>query len=367
MKKKLLSILLTGVMAMSLMACSGGDTSADGADKTGADSTASQENTDSEQSTDTEAESDNADEAGAAAEGSYKIGAIQLAEHPALDSSYDGFVAALKDKGLIEGENLTIDYQNAQGDISNCDTIATKLVNDQNDLILAIATAAAQAAAGKTSDIPVILTAVTDPASSGLVEDNAAPGGNVTGTSDLTPVKEQIELLKQILPEAKTVGIMYNSSEDNSIFQADIAKAECEAAGLEYQEVTVSELSQIQQVTESLIGKVDVIYIPTDNMLAEGMATVTQVANANKLPCIVGEEGMVINGGLATYGINYYNLGYMAGEQAAAILLDGEDIAQMPIGYLSADDCTLSVNTTTAEELGIEIPSDILDKSAKVE
>ena len=272
-------------------------------------------------------------------EGMTTIGVIQLAEHPALDQSYQGFMDALKDAGYIVGENLKVDFKNAQGDPSNCESIATKFVNDKVDLILAIATNAAQAAANATKDIPIVLTAVTDPAYSGLVDSNENPGGNVTGTSDLTPVEAQIGLLKEILPNAKTVAVMFNGAEDNSIFQANLAKTAIEKNGMTYYEVSVSELGQIQQVVESLVGKVDAIYIPTDNLLAEGMATVAMVANEYKIPIITGEEGMCANGGLATYGLSYYNLGYKAGEQAVAILKGEATPATTPIGYLPAEDC----------------------------
>lgn len=301
-------------------------------------------------------ETENAQETEAAGEAaasgdSYKIGVIQLTEHAALDAANEGFVAALNDAGI----NYTIDQQNAQNDQSTCQTIAEKLVNDGNDLILAIATPAAQAVAGATSEIPILVTAVTDPADAGLVDSNEAPGNNVSGTSDLTPVKEQMELLTQLLPDAKKVGILYCSAESNSEFQAELAKAACAEAGLESEVFTVSSSNEIQQVVESMVGKVDVIYAPTDNTIAAGMATVTMVANDNGLPTICGEEGMVDAGGLATYGIDYYQLGYMAGEQAVDILVNGADISQMPIGYLSADKCTLKTNQETADILGVDL------------
>ena len=368
MKKisKLVSCALAFAMVLSLAACGGNSdqkSTTTAPAETEAVTTAAPAENDTQAPAETEA---GTTAAAADTDGkTFKIGIIQLTEHPALDASYEGFVEGLKASGLEEGVNIEIDYQNAQNEIANCDTIAEKLVNDGCDLILAIATPAAQAVAGKTTTIPILVTAVTDPADAGLVESNDAPGGNVSGTSDLTPVKEQIQLLQQILPDAKKVAIMYCSSEDNSIFQANMAKAECEAANLEYDEVTVSDSSQIQQVVESIVGKYDAVYIPTDNLLAEGMATVTQVANANNLPCIVGEEGMVENGGLATYGIDYFEIGRMAGEQAADILLNGADIATIPIGYLAAEDCSLSVNTTAAKDLGIEIPEDLL-KDANV-
>lgn len=286
----------------------------------------------------------------------YHIGVIQLTEHAALDATNEGFIAALDDAGL----SYEVDQQNAQNDQSACQTIAEKLVNDQNDLIFAIATPAAQAVAGATSDIPILVSAVTDPADAGLVESNEVPGGNVSGTSDLTPVKEQIDLLQQLLPDAKKVGILYCSAEANSEFQANIAIEACEAAGLEYEVFTVSGSNEIQSVVESMASKVDVIYTPTDNTIAAGMATVAMVANEKGIPTICGEEGMVNEGGLATYGIDYYQLGYMAGEQAVDILVNGADISKMPIGYLPAEKCTLATNAETAETLGIDLS--VLDK-----
>ena len=295
-----------------------------------------------------------------------KIGVIQLAEHPALDAGYQGFVDALSDLGYTDGENIVIDFNNAGGDTANCTTIADKLVNNKSDLILAIATPAAQAVASKTTEIPIVGTAITDFAVAGLADTNEAPGGNVSGSSDLNPVAEQLSLLTQILPDAKTVGILYCSSEDNSRLQADMAKAECEKLGLTWEEFTVSDSSTIQAVTESMIGKVDAVYVPTDNLLAEGMSTVTMVTNANNLPCIVGEEGMVQNGGLATYGLSYYNLGRLAGEMAAKVL-EGAKIGEQPVAYLAASDCTLCTNTTAAADLGITIPEDLLSQATIIE
>ena len=293
----------------------------------------------------------------------YKIGVIQLVEHAALDAAYKGFVDGLKEAGFEDGKNITIDYQNAQGDQSNCQTIANKLINDQNNLILAIATPAAQAVANTTKDIPILVTAVTDPAAAKLVASNEAPGGNVSGTSDLTPVKEQIGLITKLVPSVKKVGLLYCSSEANSKFQIEIAKKELEALGLEGVEATVSNSNEIQQVTQSLVGKVEAIYIPTDNMLAAGMATVAQVTTPSKLPVVVGEEGMVTNGGTATYGINYYNLGKLTAAQAVAILKDGKKTAEMPIEY--ASECTLVVNEEALKAMGIELPQELSDQLVK--
>lgn len=286
-----------------------------------------------------------------------KIGIIQLVEHPALDKNYQGFVDGLAEAGFVDKKNIVIDYQNAQGEQANCVTIAEKFVNDRDDLIFAIATPAAQAVANATTTIPVLVSSVTDPESAKLVAKNTAPGGNVTGTSDLTPCEAQMNLLKKLCPDAKTVGMLFCSSEQNSFFQVSLAKAACEKLGLKTIEGSVSNSNEIAQVVQSLCGKCDVIYSPTDNMIAAGMTTVAQVANENKIPTIVGEEGMVQSGGLATYGINYYELGKQTAKMAVQILKGEKTPAEMPVQYLSK--CDLSVNEETAKILGITIPADL--------
>lgn len=337
--KKALAIVLAGILAVSATACS-------------ASSIAS-----------TAASSASASQAASAAAGkTFKIGVVQLVEHPALDAAYKGFVDGLKEAGYVDGQNIKLDYQNAQGEQANCQTIATKLVNDKSDLILAIATPAAQAVANATKDIPVLVTAVTDPAASKLVASNTAPGGNVTGTSDLTPVEEQIKLLKQILPNAKKIALLYNSSESNSKIQADLARKAAGSLGIETVDATVSNSNEIQQVTQSVVGKVDAVYAPTDNMIAAGMATVAMVTQAAKLPVIVGESGMLSKGGLATYGINYYDLGKMTAVQAVKILKDGTKPASMPIEYSKQVDLTL--NKDVAAKIGVTFPQELLDKVA---
>ena len=177
-----------------------------------------------------------------------KIGIIQLVEHPALDQAYKGFVDGLKEEGYEEGKNVEFDYQNAQGEQANCITIAQKFLNDKSNLILAIATPAAQAAANLIKDIPILVTAVTDPETAKLVEKNEAPGGNVSGTSNLTPVDEQMELLKKLVPDVKTVALMYNSSEQNSKFQIDMAKRKLDEMGISYMEATITNPNDIQQI-----------------------------------------------------------------------------------------------------------------------
>ena len=283
--------------------------------------------------------------------GSRKIGVLQLTEHPALDASNKGFVDALDEAGIT----YNIDQQNAQNDQSACQTIAHKLVNDGNDLILAIATPAAQAVAGATDEIPIIGTAITDFASAGLVQSNDKPGRNVTGSSDLTPVADQFDLLVKLLPQAKTVGVLYCTAESNSDVQVKLADQAAANHGLKLVRYSVSSSNEIQQVVESMVGKVDVVYTPTDNTIAAGMTTVTMITNDNKLPTICGEEGMVDNGGLATYGINYEELGKLAGQMAVKILKGESKPADMAIEHLDASKCTLKTNEETAKKLGIDL------------
>lgn len=283
--------------------------------------------------------------------GSRKIGVLQLTEHPALDASNKGFVEALDEAGIT----YNIDQQNAQNDQSACQTIAHKLVNDGNDLILAISTPAAQAVAGATDEIPIIGTAITDFASAGLVQSNDKPGKNVTGSSDLTPVADQFDLLVKLLPQAKTVGVLYCTAESNSDVQVKLADQAAANHGLKLVRYSVSSSNEIQQVVESMVGKVDVVYTPTDNTIAAGMTTVTMITNDNKLPTICGEEGMVDNGGLATYGINYEELGKLAGQMAVKILKGESKPADMAIEHLDASKCTLKTNEEAAKKLGIDL------------
>ncbi len=296
-------------------------------------------------------------------EDTINIGIIQYSDHVALDKSYEGFIAALEENGYKD--KITISYNNAQSDSATNETIADKLVNDQSDLIYAIATPSAQAVANKTEDIPIVVAAVTDPKASGLVESNENPGGNITGVSDLTAVVEQIDLLHKLIPDAKNVAIMYASSEDNSRLQAEMAKEALSVKGINYVEASVSDINDIQQVSQSLVNKVDAIYIPTDNLLAEGITTVTSVTIEHGIPTIVGEKGMSEGGGLASDAIDYYNLGYQAGLSAIEIL-EGKNAGDIPIKYLDASNREVVINTDVAEQLNIEIPEDLLNSATLV-
>jgi len=286
-----------------------------------------------------------------------KVGIVQLVEHNALDAANKGFVDGLAAKGYKEGENIEFDRQNAQADQSNLQNIAQRFVNDKVNLICAIATPAAQTVANATKDIPIVATAVTDYEQARLVASNDAPKGNVTGTTDMNPVKEQIDLLLKLVPNTKTIGTVYCSSEVNSETQVKIMKTYAESKGLIVVESTVSTVNDIQQAAQSLVGKVDVLYEPTDNIIASAMPTLVAITNPAKIPVICGEPNMVKAGGLATFGVDYYKLGFQTGEMAAEILSGKATPATMPIQSLK--EMKLTINETNAALLGITIPEDM--------
>lgn len=288
-------------------------------------------------------------------DGVYHIGIIQLVEHQALDAATEGFQDALKEK---LGDKVEFDVQNAQGEETNCATISTKFVNDGVDLIMANATQAVISSATATADIPIVGTSVTDFVTTGTVKDNKAPGGNVTGTSDLAPIDQQVELLQKLVPDAKNVGVLYCSSEANSVYQAEEAQKYLEKAGMKVKTYTVADSNDIQQVVTKAADESDAIYIPTDNTLASNMEIVKNVTVPAKVPVIAGEENMCAVGGLATLSISYYSLGYNAGLMAYDILENGKNPAEMPIQY--ADEVTLKYNAEIASELGIDIPDDMV-------
>ncbi|MGI6695369.1 MAG: ABC transporter substrate-binding protein [Christensenellales bacterium] len=286
------------------------------------------------------------------------IGILQYVQHGALDSAREGFLKALEEEGYVPGENITIDYQNGQADQSTCASVADKFVADGVDLMLGIATPAVLALAGKTDSVPILGTAVTDYVEARLVKSNEAPGFNISGTTDMNPIKDQIALIQRFVPEAKTVGLIYTGSEINSQLQATIAKEEIEALGMAWTEVTVNNSNDVQQAMLSLVGGCDVIYIPTDNVLASSMPIVAEVAVEQKRPVICGDAGMVKEGGQFTLAIDYYKLGEQTGHMAARILRGEAEVSAMPIERQS--DYSYYVNKTLCEAIGLEIPEDML-------
>jgi len=286
----------------------------------------------------------------------YTVGISQIVEHPALDAAREGFKKALSDAGL----KVEYDEQNAQGDQKNAATIASKFASDKVDLVLAIATPTAQAAAQAIQDIPVLFTAVTDPVAAELVDSNEKPGGNVTGTNDLNPVEDQIKLIKEVLPNAKSVGVVYSSGEVNSEVQVKLAEKAAKAEGLELKKATVANSSEIGQAVESLKG-VDALYIPTDNNVTAGIETLVQFAEANKTPLFGAEGNQVASGAIATYGINYTDLGYQTGQMAVKILKDGKKPADMPVE--SSKKLEAYVNLGAAQRMGVTLPEDLVSKA----
>ena len=291
------------------------------------------------------------------------VGVVQLVEHPALDAANKGFIDGLASKGYKENENIKFDRQNAQADQSNLQNISQRFVNNKVDLICAIATPAAQSVANATKDIPIVATAVTDYEEAKLVASNQAPKGNVTGTTDMNPITEQIDLLMKILPNAKRVGTIYCSSEVNSQTQVKLMRTYAESKGLTVEEATVSTVNDIQQAAQSLMGKVDVIYVPTDNVMASAIPTLVGVTDEARIPLICGEASHVKAGGLATLGVDYYKLGFQTGEMAADILSGKAKPESMPIQALK--EMQMTINESVAKKLGITIPEELL-KGAEI-
>lgn len=292
-----------------------------------------------------------------------EIGVIQIVEHPALDSARQGFIDALNDLGYQEERDVVYTILNAQGDMSIAGTIAQMFVDEEKDLILAIATPTSQAMAQATDTIPILITAVTDPVAAGLVESMEVPGTNVTGTTDMTPVKTQLLLLKEILPRAERLGIVYNVGEVNSVVQVDIAKDVAPELDLQIIEATASTSGEVLQAAQSLIGRVDAIYVPTCNTAVSALESIVAVAEDYQLPLIVGEEDSVDRGGLATTGINYYDLGYQTGG-IAKLVIEGEDPSTISIQ--SADRVETVLNLVAAEIMGITFPQELLDRAHRI-
>ncbi|NME83663.1 ABC transporter substrate-binding protein [Clostridium sp. SM-530-WT-3G] len=291
------------------------------------------------------------------------VGVVQLVQHDALDSANKGFVDALKEKGYEEGKNISFDQQNAQGEQANAQTITKQFADSKKDLIFAIATPAAQAAYNSTKDIPIVFTAVTDPVSAEIAKDWKSSGTNVTGTSDKVPVEDQVKLMKKLLPNTKTIGVIYNTSETNSVVQVDELKSALEKEGLVVKEIGVTNVNEINQNLTSALGEIDVLYTPTDNTVASAYSLVGKLClDANK-PIIGAEEAVVTKGGLATIGIDYYKLGKEAGYKAAEIL-EGKKPSDVEITTLS--EMSFTINEDVAKKLNISIPEDINKDAKKV-
>ena len=293
-------------------------------------------------------------------DGKLKVGIIQLMEHPSLDTIRTSIIEGLEEEGYVDGENIVIDYQNGQNDMSTMKNIAQKFVGDEVDVIVAIATPAAQAALSETTDIPIVFAAITDPVDAELVDTLEAPGGNVTGTSDEVSAEQIMGLAKEITPGFKTIGALYNIGEDNSVSVVAGLKDFAAKNGYKVVESTVTNTSEVQQAAQYLVDKVDVVFSPIDNTIASSMAVVTDIFNQADIPYYVSADSMVKDGGLATYGIDYTVLGNETAKMIADIL-GGADPATMAVKKMS--DMSVYVNTDTAKEIGVEIPKAVLDKA----
>lgn len=279
-----------------------------------------------------------------------KVGVLQYMEHESLTAAREGFVAELEANGYKEGEKLVLDYQNAQGNQANLQTISEQLI-DGNDIVLAIATPSAQSLATVSTETPIVFTAVTDPLSADLVESIEKPGGLLTGTSDQAPIDKQVELLGQAVPDAKTVGILYTTSERNSEVQVEQAKELLEKAGYKVVVKGITSSNEVQDATTSLMKDVDALFIPTDNTVASTMTMIGELSVEHKVPVIGGSTDMVDEGGLLTYGTNYEALGRQTTKMAIKII-EGANVSETAVEY--PETVSLHVNEEMAQKLGID-------------
>ncbi|MBY5010788.1 ABC transporter substrate-binding protein [Streptococcus suis] len=292
-----------------------------------------------------------------------KIGVLQFVTHDSLDEIYKGIKAGLEEGGYTTTENLSIDFMNAEGDQSQVQTMSKKLVDNGNELLIGIATPAAQGLANATTELPIIMGAVTDPVGANLVTDLKNPGGNITGVSDQTPVADTVSLIKEITPDAKTIGVLYSSNEDNSKIQVAEFKAAAEEAGYTVLEYAVASSNELASTVEVASSKVDALFTPVDNTVASAFSTVVSVANKTKTPIFTSVEDMVEGGGIASVTLSQYDLGVATGKMAAKIL-DGANPADTPVQIFNEG--TIVVNQKVAKELGITLSDDVINQASKV-
>lgn len=291
------------------------------------------------------------------------IGISQIVEHPALDAARQGFIDSLAEHGYVEGKNVTYDIQIAQGNMATANTIAKALVGENADLIHSIATPTSQACVNATKTIPIVFSSVTDPVGAGLVKSLEHPGGNVTGTTDRSPVDRQLDLILEIVPKAKRIGFIYNSGEDNSISSLKQLQEAAAKRNMEVVEATVSNSSGVYLAAKSLVGKVDVIHIPTDNTVVSAFESVVKVCEDNKIPLFAADVDSVPRGAVAALAIDYYRLGRQSGDMAVEIL-QGANPADMPVETLK--DLKLAVNEKAAEKMGVSLPESVVKQADKV-
>lgn len=289
-----------------------------------------------------------------ASDQAYTIGITQIVSHPALDAAVEGFKAGLAAKGVT---NVSYDEQNAEGDIATASSIAQKFASENLDLVLGVATPTSQAVVKAITTTPIVFTAVTDPVGAGLVSNAVAPDANVTGVSDMLPMGPTLELIKQVVPDVKNLGVIYNAGESNSVFLVGEQKKAAEAAGITVVEATASSSSEVKAAADSLVGRVDAISVLTDNTVVSALESVVKVSRENKIPLIAGDTDSVERGAIAAYAFDYKDLGVQAGTMAADIL-SGKAVTEIPVQY--AEKLQLSINEAAAAATGVTLPADLV-------
>ncbi|EJO2017614.1 ABC transporter substrate-binding protein [Vibrio vulnificus] len=292
-----------------------------------------------------------------------KVAVSQIVEHPALDATRQGLLDGLKAKGYVEGENLEFDYKTAQGNPAIAVQIARQFVGESPDVLVGIATPTAQALVSATRSIPVVFTAVTDPVGAKLVKSMEQPGKNVTGLSDLSPVSQHVDLIKELLPNAKAIGVVYNPGEANAVTLVELLKKSAAEKGLKVVESTALKSADVQSATQAIAAKSDVIYAPTDNTVASAIEGMIVAANQAKKPVFGGATSYVEKGAIAGLGFDYYQVGVQTADYVAAIL-EGQEPGKLDVKVATGSD--LVVNQGTAEKLGITIPTSVLSRATDV-
>lgn len=287
----------------------------------------------------------------------YTIGITQIVTHPALDAAVEGFKEGLAEKGFT---NVTYELKNAEGDMATASSVAQAFASEDLDLILGVATPTSQAVVKAITTTPIVFTAVTDPVGAGLVDDAEAPGANVTGVSDMLPMQPHLDLIKQVVPDVKTIGVLYNAGESNSVFSIEQEKEAAAAMGIEVVEATASNSSEVKAAADSLVGRVDAISVLTDNTVVSALESVIKVCQQNDIPLVSGDTDSVERGSAAAYAFDYKDLGVQAGYMAAMIL-SGTPIAEIPVQF--AETLQLSVNPASAEAMGMTLPEELLSEA----
>ncbi len=288
------------------------------------------------------------------------ISVNQFVEHPALDAVLKGTQDYFKDNKL----DVTFNVHNAQANMATTVQIASQVLGENPDLVVAIATPSAQACAQKITTIPILATAVTDHVGAGLVKSLEHPGGNVSGTSDMLPVAKQLDLIREFHPDMKSLGVIYNSGEANSVTLVNILRAACAERGITLEEATILNSAGVYQAAKSLVGRADAVYIPTDNTVVSALESVVKVCHQNKLPLYAADNSSVERGCIAALAFDYYKLGYQTGAMAKRLLFDGADVSTMPVESL--EQLSLHVNLPAAEAMGVTVPASVLSRAEKV-